>query len=92
MLDLMIENLFQFLLGTLKTCEALFHLFSAIVSIPLRYAKNPCTGYHARFEDVFQFLLGTLKTVHYEAPPPGEDPVSIPLRYAKNGYGNGLWD
>ena len=55
---------FQFLIGTLKTADALLPEFLPDeVSIPYRHAKNYLEFSYSDIANyVFQFLIGTLKT------------------------------
>ena len=55
--------MFQFLIGTLKTCNTqVFWIPRYYVSIPHRYAKNDCSPTDFANFCMFQFLIGTLKT------------------------------
>ncbi len=81
----MATNMFQFLIGTIKTNrQYLGRGSSEPVSIPYRYDKNRKGKTLAVVEFMFQFLIGTIKTVCPNLPYCPGLLVSIPYRYDKN--------
>ncbi len=77
--------LFQFLIGTVKTCEKLYgYIPGDKFQFLIGTVKTRFIGKVGRFCPMFQFLIGTVKTYRtwYLVTADGE--VSIPHRYCKN--------
>ncbi len=80
-----VKNLFQFLIGRLKTLLKQTTLNTILqVSIPHRQAKNRNHPSLSLFPCQFQFLIGRLKTKLRTGSPDKKKNVSIPHRQAKN--------